>query len=274
MNYDSILCDHGECLKWVHRKCAKLTKKEMDELGKSSALYFCPNCRNTFPFNGLDNEEFQCTLQDISEDILTLYDKCEQYNFTPFICSDNEYYFDDKIDPDKEFFNTINVNCKYYTESIFVNHISKADGLSIIHFNCRSIRKNFNSMVTFLQSLEKEFDVIALSETWEDCNDCNNEYAMSGYESFFISRVNKGGGGVAIFAKNNLNAKIINYGSFSINEIIDCVSIEIETTEKSIVVSCIYRPPNRNITDFNSQIECLLQKYRNKTFFFCWRFEH
>ena len=89
-----------------------------------------------------------------------------------------------------------------------------------------------------------------------------------------MSRVNQGFGVVAVFAKNNLNAKIINNGSFSINEIIDCVSIEIETTEKKLVVSCIFRPPNRNIADFISQIECLLQKYRNKTLFFFRRFEH
>ena len=267
MTYDSIFCDNGYCLKWVHRKCAKLTKKDITELGKSSALYFCPNCKDTLPYNGLDNDEFQCTVQNISENILRLYDQCEHFNFTPFICSDDDYYFDDKIDPDKEFFDSINVNCKYYTESCFVNDISKIDGLSIIHLNCRSIRKKFNTMVDLLQSLKKDFDVIAISETWEDCNDCNNEYVMLGYDSFFISRINKGGGGVAIFAKTNLNAKIIDSASFSINEIIDCVSIQIETIEKKIFVSCIYRPPNRNLTDFISQIECLLQKYRNKTLF-------
>ena len=84
---------------------------------------------------------------------------------------------------------------------------------------------------------------------------------------FFVSRKDKSGGGVAIFTKNNLRAKVVVNASFSINEVIDCISVEIETKEKNIVICCVYRPPNRNVNDFTSQLEGLLQMFHNKIVF-------
>ena len=83
-----------------------------------------------------------------------------------------------------------------------------------------------------------------------------------------MSTMRKGGGGVAIFSKINFYGKVITNGSYSTSNIIDCLSIELELKKKKITVCCIYRPPNRNISEFTAQIELLLQKYRNKTVFF------
>ena len=254
-------------LKWVHRRCAKLTKRELEELSASSSLYFCPKCKDVLPYSGLNDDELQCEVQDISENIYELYEQCDKLNFKPFVCSDTSYYFDDKIDPDKEFFNNININCEYFTQTSFSKNVTKINGFSIIHFNCRSIRKNFSAMVDVIQSMKYDFDVIAVSETWEVSNDCSDKYLIDGYESSFMSRTHKGGGGVAIFSRIGLHAKVISSGSFSVNDIVDCLSIEIETKQKKIVVCCVYRPPNRNISDFISQMELLLQRYRNRTLF-------
>ena len=174
---------------------------------------------------------------------------------------------DDKIDPDKEYFNTINVNCDYHTHSKFLDNVTKVNGFSMVHFNCRSIRKNFDNMVGVLNDSKYNFDIIAISETWEDSDDCSDKYVIDEYDSFLVSRKYKTEGGVAIFAKKSLNAKMLDHGSFSVNEIIDCLSIEIENNEKKVIISCVYRPPNRNILDFMSHIEVLLEKYRNKTLF-------
>ena len=112
-----------------------------------------------------------------------------------------------------------------------------------------------------------EFNVIAFTETWENNNECSDKYSIQGYDSFFVSRKDKSGGGVAIFTKNNLQSKIAINASFSINEIIDCISVEIETKEQNIVICCVYRPPNRNVNDFTSQLDRLLQLFQNKTIF-------
>ena len=155
-------------MKWVHRRCANLTKTQLEELNNSSCLYFCPKCKDTFPYNSLDDAELDCELHDITENIFKLYDECEKYNFKPFVCSESNYYYDDKIDPDKDFFNSIKLNCEYYTDANFSKNVTKIKSFSIVHFNCRSIRKNVDAMVDVLINMNYEFDVIAVSDTWED----------------------------------------------------------------------------------------------------------
>ena len=191
--------------------------------------------------------------------------KCSDLDFKQFNCTENKNYFDCDIDPDNEYFNKINIDCKYYTDRHFECLIKNDNDISIIHFNCRSIRKNFESVKDYLNNLPIEFDIIALTETWESNNVCNDLYMLQGYNSFFISRENKIGGGVAVFTKLNLQVKQIKDCSFSVDDIFDCVSIEIECDSKNIVVCCIYRPPNRSINSFTEHVNEVLNKFVNKT---------
>ena len=49
----------------------------------------------------------------------------------------------------------------------FFNNETGEQLIKLLHTNIRSIRKNYNEFVVFLQSLNKyAFDVIILSETW------------------------------------------------------------------------------------------------------------
>ena len=50
----------------------------------------------------------------------------------------------------------------------------------VIHLNARSIPKNFDNFLTFLENIEIQFTVIGLSETW--LNETNqNLYGIKGY---------------------------------------------------------------------------------------------
>ena len=53
--------------------------------------------------------------------------------------------YEKDIDPDNNLYNDILMSCKYYTEQQLNSNIqlSKAMGISIIHFNARSLNKNF-----------------------------------------------------------------------------------------------------------------------------------
>ena len=268
MNLDSILCENSDCNKWIHRKCAGFSKKELVELEQSLSVYFCPSCKpKILPFNNLSDEELWCSTNDFSDTTYELYKKCSDLDFKQFNCTENKNYFDCDIDPDNEYFNKINIDCKYYTDRHFECITKNETDISIIHFNCRSIRKNFENVKDYLDSLPIEFDIVALTETWESSNVCNDQYVLPGYKSFFISRENKLGGGVAVFTKSNLQVKQINDGSYSVDDIFDCVSIEIENVGKNIVVCCIYRPPNRSINSFSEYVHELLNKFVNKTLY-------
>ena len=75
--------------------------------------------------------------------------------------------YDRLIDPVNNLYNNILVNCKYYDNFQF-NVLSKKEntGLSIIHFNARSLNANFDHIKDFLCTLNIPFDVITISETW------------------------------------------------------------------------------------------------------------
>ena len=90
----------------------------------------------------------------------------------------------------------------YYTDEQLSNKFDTAQGLSIIQFNCRSIKSNFVKLQEYLANMEFMFDIITLSETWLDSNDSFEDYKLIGYQIYHMDRTSKGGG-VAI----NLHVK-------------------------------------------------------------------
>ena len=61
--HDAIEC--SLCKLWVHRKCALLTKKELNRLDKCNCDWYCPNCIKIWPFYNIDDEELNFMLSDI-----------------------------------------------------------------------------------------------------------------------------------------------------------------------------------------------------------------
>ena len=82
---------------------------------------------------------------------------------------------------------------------------NESDLFSVIHLNARSIPKNFDNFLTFLENVEIQFTAIGVSETW--LNGTNqNLYGIKGY-----SQVNKKrGGGDSLFCgyiSSSINSK-------------------------------------------------------------------
>lgn len=50
------------------------------------------------------------------------------------------------MDPDNNIFKILNNNCAYYTDKTFNKINTLANKLSIVHFNSRSLYKNFESI--------------------------------------------------------------------------------------------------------------------------------
>ena len=80
----------------------------------------------------------------------------------------------------------------------FKNNISKAKGLSFIHFNARSLKANFKTIRDCLGELDLQFDIIAISKTWAEL-DLINYYNITNYNGYHITRGDRRGGGVAIY---------------------------------------------------------------------------
>ena len=94
------------------------------------------------------------------------------------------------IDPDHYLFKSM------YTDSkcVCANEVdvlkTNNKSLSIIHFNARSLKKNFHSIAIYLKNCGIKFDIIAISENWVKENDINY-YNINNYQVTHLVREKK-----------------------------------------------------------------------------------
>lgn len=170
------------------------------------------------------------------------------------------------IDPD-HFFNDTNNSCEYYTDEQF-NSVKTKGAFSIIHFNSRSLYKNFNSIKEYMLKFSK-FNIIAVSETWLN-EEKGYNVELEGYELYTMNRKNKKGGGVAIYVDSALTSKIIKNMTTTIDGIMECLTIEISDADtKNIVITCLYRTPGSSIDTFNHNLGCLFENLNSKVHIVC-----
>ena len=142
---------------------------------------------------------------------------------------------------------------------------------SIVHFNARSLNKNFENIIDCLNELNGSFDIIAISETWEDGTNTITNYNMHGYNVFSIARTDKRGGGVALYIKNLYNCTLVTQKSVSVENMFECVTIELHFKQhKNILVSCVYRAPGESISSFCDYILPIIENNcSSKTQYVC-----
>ena len=142
-----------------------------------------------------------------------------------------------------------------------VSNIQNFDkSLSIIHFNCRSLKRNFDNFISTLSSFSEPFSIIALSETWLNNKESLN---LNGYVFVGQGRENRRGGGTGFFIKKSI--KFRRRSDLDIfNETIEMLFIELESRHNKVILAIVYRPPNHNISEFLDLLETPLSKVTNE----------
>ena len=89
----------------------------------------------------------------------------------------------------------------------------------------------------------------------------------AGYVKFNLNRKSKIGGGVCIYIKDNIKAKIRNDITSECNTSnIESIFIELlNPKEKNIILGLVYRPPNNMCKDFEEKIESALNRIDNES---------
>jgi len=106
------------------------------------------------------------------------FTKLKNLTFNPFSRNNNGKTYltlNSDLDPDQNYYNQIITqveSCDYHDEDTFkcMTKDSKGDEFSVLHLNTRSILNKFDDLKAYLNSLEYEFSVIGLSETWLNQN--------------------------------------------------------------------------------------------------------
>ena len=207
------------------------------------------------PFVHLDDESFRLALFELRYGNINFnVDRLESLHFNPFLRDDTLALANNTdLDPDQQFFNPL--NSKYYIPAQFNDNIaiSSTSCFSILHHNIRSINKNLPNLTDFLGTLNLDFDIIGLTETWLK----NNQNIQPIENYFFIHnpRNDKTGGGVGLLFKSRLDLDLNNYN------VMETLFIELlKPKEPNIIIGIIYRPPNADIDLFISKLNEILTK--------------
>ena len=164
----------------------------------------------------------------------------------------------ENLDPDENFLSFDKSN-KYWLPNEFNQNINlDKDALSLLHFNSRSLFKNYNAIHDFIGQLDGSFSVYGFSETWIHDRTPITLFQLDNYTFYHNDRIKSRGGGVAMLIHNSLNS-IVRHDLNLDQDLCDSLFIEINNTgQKNTIVAVIYRDPKSNIYEFNTQFnECL-----------------
>ena len=193
------------------------------------------------------------------------------YNDSSPLCCEYKENQLDSIDPERNLCSFIQKESKYYTDDILCNTLKNKKGLSIIHFNIRSLNANFKNLDMYLTQLEIKFDVVAITETWFSNNTVSSVFNIKGYDLYYVSRNEGKGGGVALYVNSSIKSKQIESMSLCVEDSFECVTVELLLEgSRNVIISCIYRKPATKLDDFTNKLEDLYSNIKNnKVIYLC-----
>ena len=289
MNLSKGICCM-QCNYLTHRKCTGLSSNYIDLNGITSQ-FLCFKCLDeTFPFFNCNideildatfNSNYACkcikglemnSMKDRQQSILNM----NNLNF-------NKFSNQAQHDPDVGIVN--NTNFSYYTTHDLhklSNNLKDRNHFSIFHSNICSLQGNFEKLELLLNDIELEFDIVALTETWNpvDSKLLFTPGILEGYHSYTGIEGNsqKGGCGLYINKKLSYIPREDLDISFKNNESefeVKWVEIKNENN-KNILISVHYRHPRNSDTKYINYLKNTFKKIRkeNKLTFFVGDFNY
>ena len=141
-------------------------------------------------------------------------------------------------------------------EIIDSDRIQDSHGLKVLHLNIRSLRNSEHFIQ--LKELNKrgKFDVITISESWLNTSVSSLEVNLEGYKLSRLESLHMGGGGVCVYTRNNLKAKVLkDLSSISERNFYQLwISLQWKKT-KSVIVCTTYRPDDCPLSAFEDNLK-------------------
>ena len=146
------------------------------------------------------------------------------------------------------------VHSKYYdTDELQTMKIPNKDkSLALFHKNACSLNKNFDELEQVLSCKNKNFDIIAITETRTTKNvSLTNNLTMNNF-SFEFTPTESSAEGILLYIANHLSYKPhLDLNIYKRNEL-ESTFIEILNCKKSNIIDCIYKHPSMDLHDSNT----------------------
>ena len=227
--------------------------------------WFCVQCNSDiFPFNHIvDDDEFKFALFCLDNTID--FNRMISLKFNPL--SFEELMRNSHQSIDLNDISTPSSKCSY----LFDKNIcySGDNDFSILHFNSRSLNKNFDYIHDFISGIDHTFTVIAVSETWftDDNTDlCNIE----NYVLISAPRGSRRSGGSALYVHNSVSYRVRDDLKLTINSDLnidhsESVFIELfNSFKKNVIIGNIYRAHGTDLNLFVDDLDTCLSKLSNE----------
>ena len=146
--------------------------------------------------------------------------------------------------------------CNYKTIQELNNTLNSNNKieLTLMHSNMRSLMKNSWKLTNLLSSLDKPIDIIGLSETWLNNNTEHLFQDFGHYRGYFNHKQSKGGG-CGLFIHKKFESEVRKDLHFN-NDNSQVITVEIKIDgQRNILITCIYKPPDVNVNDFNQALD-------------------
>ena len=157
-------------------------------------------------------------------------------------------------------------NCKNFNRMELSRHYNqlvseKLQLFSTYFHNIDGNQANFDTFCAHMNTLDTEFSIVGIAETNID-NSHKDLYKLSGnYSSVYLSKLeNKSkGSGLGLYVNNRYNFTVAEDLCYN-SEHLQSLFISIKNMDEPVTVGVLYRPPNGNISQFNSEMTDIISK--------------
>lgn len=134
---------------------------------------------------------------------------------------------------------------------------TKQSRLKIAHINIRSLRNKIHEIATLLH--RHQLDILAITESCLDQSVADSTIAIQSYNFYRRDRCGRKGGGVIFYIHAHLRTQ-----GLTISSTLEAlfVSVSISRTNPTLVVGCIYRPPDTPV-DFWRDLDHVVRGIMN-----------
>lgn len=215
-----------------------------------------------FPFNHIEDEH-----EFVSAITATHSRKLPEAIFNPIehIDDDHPLLSNPDIDPDLNFYNSINLCSSNYISMDQLNiddTVHYKNCFSVAHINCRSLMYKLPDIQLFL--VQTGAAVLAVTETWLNAN-TEDAVFIPGFKFIHKSRSDAGGGGVGFFIRNDIKfEQIIGDWTNAHNNTFESIFIKLhQANGRDVMIGTVYRPPGHKLDQFNDDLDQMLNKLSN-----------
>ena len=163
--------------------------------------------------------------------------------------------------------NSINISCEEVSQDNLREKLNQYSdtSFSMINYNIRSCRKNFQVFLVFLSQLFFNFSLIVLTETWLTKN-IDYGFNIPNYEDINLYR-NSHGGGIKVYYSNKYTVEVLDNFTY-VSDVMEVLAFWLLGNTIKYLIVCIYRPPSASPYVFNDNFNQYLNNLPHNAYTF------